>query len=181
MQSIPVCIHFFIYFPTKATQMDRIDPCLHIVKARILEDTLPLIRWMRCGDRAAAAEEEAEKEEEDGDEVKKGEEGVRRWRRWRRMRRQTIEGRLDGEQCAGRCDSSAFTIPVKVSAARQPDDLMASAALVEVTCCIFSRWLCSSTSPAHLHPAAPPPLLWSFNSFLSHPSIHPSKRWEGCT
>lgn len=66
--------------------MDRIDPCLHIVKARILEDTLPLIRWMRCGDRAAAAEEEAE-EEEDGDEVKKGEEegggggeGDRRWR-----------------------------------------------------------------------------------------------------
>lgn len=95
-----------------------------------------------------------------------------------RRRRQTIEGRLDGEQRAGRCDSSAFTIPVKVSAARQPDDLMASAALVEVTCCIFFRWLCSSTSPAHLHPAAPPPLLWSFNSFLSHPSIHPSKRWE---
>lgn len=88
MQNIPVYIHLFIHFPTKATQMDRIDRRLHIVKARILEDALTLIRWMRCGDRAAAVVEgedgdEVKKEEEDGQRGKEVEEkqgGDRQWR-----------------------------------------------------------------------------------------------------
>lgn len=46
--------------------MDRIDPCLHIVKASILEDTFPLIRWMGYGDLAAVAEAEEEEEIDDG-------------------------------------------------------------------------------------------------------------------
>lgn len=57
MQSIPVYIYLFIFQPG-ATQTDRIDPCLHIVTLSILEDTLPLIRWMRCRDRTVAEKEE---------------------------------------------------------------------------------------------------------------------------
>lgn len=52
--------------------MDRIDPCLHIVKASILEDTFPLIRWMGYGDLAAVAEAEEEEEEIDGGQTDTG-------------------------------------------------------------------------------------------------------------